>query len=172
MTQVENFGREQAKNASAWILRGDWTRKGVSGTLELADFFPTTEQLESVKTQSMRLMTEEEIRRLCEAHREYGRQDEREYHAHLYAERAKAAKEPPQMFEPGFYEKENEALRMLMRRLRHEHAALVACPFPGGISFEEWYDGVNDKIVEIAKNPVIRAKFLKILLCDEVGISI
>lgn len=44
----QKFTQEQADKAELWILRGDWRFKGKSPLLELADFYPSHDQLQNL----------------------------------------------------------------------------------------------------------------------------
>jgi hypothetical protein len=47
--QTMDYTPEIAEGAQLWMEIGDWTHKGINPTVELSDFFPTEEQIESVR---------------------------------------------------------------------------------------------------------------------------
>lgn len=49
MLDERQYSLEQARLAEAWILVGDWSMKGVNPTLELSDFYPSPDQVESTR---------------------------------------------------------------------------------------------------------------------------
>ena len=167
LTQLTEYTPEQAAGAQAWITRGDWTYKGARGTLELSDFYPTTAQLDSVKTPDTRLLTSGELRRICEQYREYGRQDERE-RLSKYEQDLKGGKRVFNNDESivDNLNAEISALRLLLGKLRTQHAALAARGFAEIMEFEEWYAALNEAVVGIAKNDHKRRAFLAVLSAD------
>jgi len=46
MLTAENYSKNESERAERWLLRGDWKFKGKQPILELADFYPSSEQLE------------------------------------------------------------------------------------------------------------------------------
>lgn len=44
------YTREQAQVAQAWILYGDWSFRGASPTLEMSDFLPSKDKIETLRT--------------------------------------------------------------------------------------------------------------------------
>jgi|688.fasta_scaffold19560_16 hypothetical protein len=56
--QTMDYTPEIAEDAQLWMEIGDWTHKGSNPTVELSDFFPTEEQIESVRKRMNREITE------------------------------------------------------------------------------------------------------------------
>lgn len=167
LMQLAEFTPEQAAGAQAWIIRGDWTFKGARGTVELADFYPTTAQLETVKTPDTRLLTSDELRRVCEQYREYGRQDERERLAKYESD----LRGGHRVFNNNETLSDNlnaevSALRLLLGKLRTQHAALVLKGFSEMTEFEDWYAEVNKAVIEIARHDHKRRAFLSALSAE------
>lgn len=167
LTQLTGFTAQQAAGAQAWIIRGDWTYKGARGTLELADFYPTMAQLESVKTSDTRLMTTDEIRRMCEMYRDFGRQDAREESEKFRKEvLRRKEKQPDKTIEEQLNE-EISALRLLLGKLRNQHAALVLVGFSEVSDFDTWYAEVNKAIIEVATKEHVRRGFVASLNAEK-----
>lgn len=168
LTQLTSFSALQASNAEAWILRGDWTYKGKNGTIELSDFYPTTAQVESVKGSDMRLISTDDLRKLCETYRDYGRQDERENSEKFRREVLRRKEVQPTDKTPEtMLNEEIAALRLLLGKLRTQHAALVLVGFSEVSDFEEWYKNVNDAIVEVATKDHVRRGFVASLNAEK-----
>lgn len=82
LIQEGKFTINQLLNAEKWILYGDWTYKGdQSKKLLLSDFYPSLSQLRSIQSDSMRILSKEELAQIVK-----GAYDEGE---RVGAERAK-----------------------------------------------------------------------------------
>jgi len=66
---TRQYNRRQAAIATEWIMRGNWQFRGAQPRLQLSDFFPTAEQVQSLADSNMVLLPRTEYaKRLREAY--------------------------------------------------------------------------------------------------------